>query len=406
MIRFALSLVLPVYFWPTKFLCYASTESALQALRSIPNDYDAKVASTTISFKQDVVAWCSTVDCERLTILDVGLGMGHTTALLSHLFHQVIAVDYEGLALERARRMVADHGRRNVVFFQVDVYRDGWQSLVENQVDVIFIDANHDLEYIRSDTMQALMFPNVSWIIFHDYDYGSSVQVVVNRFRRSGYLSCDFIGDKNRARLYGPSDDPLVGPEGALCTVLQPLQPLSLSDFMLGQNNTFFVFRSLKDDDLGSDPFESCRLSSGRIESATALRIHCSCMNDMCRRTYSPPQREFRGLAKLTREQYPDGRIHVGMVWEWKHNERPWSVHFTQGLSAAFVKTDKGGRHGGRACVLVRRAAVAAVASRQILLYNRGLWYPWMQGVDCKLLPDASPCQSTNRNIWRKGGAL
>jgi SAM-dependent methyltransferase len=68
-------------------------------------------------------------------LLDLGCGEGRHAIMASKLGFQVTAVDYEPLALRRARRFAQEKGARGIVFQKTDILR---MPAPENAFDVVF----------------------------------------------------------------------------------------------------------------------------------------------------------------------------------------------------------------------------------------------------------------------------
>lgn len=105
-----------------------------------------------------------------LTVLELGIHEGYTTAALSTIFHRVIAVDFDPVWLHKARlKQEQMGGSPNVMFLRMDLYSDNWGMLRENRIEVVFVDAAHDYLSVKSDVINSLQLNGVEWLIFHDY---------------------------------------------------------------------------------------------------------------------------------------------------------------------------------------------------------------------------------------------
>jgi SAM-dependent methyltransferase len=151
-------------------------------------------ATTSPKFKLDLAALFS--NARNLTVLELGVWRGYTTAVLADLFFNVIAVDFSQDALTRARQHVGK--RRNVLFLKMNLYGESWARLANNIIDVVFIDAAHDYHSVKQDIRNSLQL-HPTWIVFHDYgsfndvsskQQGMQVKPAVQEFEQAGVLSC------------------------------------------------------------------------------------------------------------------------------------------------------------------------------------------------------------------------
>jgi len=360
---FPLALVLELLFAPlVGAASLPDLESALSAISAM----EAPWSSTSKRFKKGLVGFCGKVGCTNLTVVEVGILHGHTTAVLSHLFRSVIAVDYENKAIEKARETVETYGRPNVIFFQMDVYKDGWGAFRGNAIHVILIDANHDVNFVMSDTRHALAFPELSWLVMHDYGHkiDRGVGDVVDLFCSTGHIRCHGIGLKQYEKEGGLHPAPEHGPEGVICRVLKRWWPNRVADAFLGQTTEFLLFPYDKFPN-NAVAVEKCKVVVLALDQAV-LDVTCTSV----RQKSDAFQQHFHGLARL----HGDAHGMREIVWEWTgHAEGEWGLTFDRDLVGAVVSTAADGRHGGKVCVLVRAWAIQAIVERRILSFNRFL---------------------------------
>ncbi|CAE7243749.1 abhd13 [Symbiodinium natans] len=148
--------------------------------------------------RDDIRKWCmaggeSLSASRQLTVAEVGVFHGHTTAVLAAVFHQVIAVDVE----ESYLRIASQHtnGSRNIVFVAGDSGVDRWHAFRSNHIDAVLIDADHRYESVRTDVENALRVKTVKYFAFHDYAAFPGVRRAIEEFEERGALvKCQAIG--------------------------------------------------------------------------------------------------------------------------------------------------------------------------------------------------------------------
>ena len=130
----------------------------------------------------------------NLTVLELGIYHGHTTAVLAAMFRRVISVDVEKTYLDAAAAHT--NGLTNVVFLRLNLMADDWQAFTSNSVDVVVIDANHKYEYVRADAHNALRyFPSLKFLVFDDFGHEKGVQETVSELEDVGVLvECQGLG--------------------------------------------------------------------------------------------------------------------------------------------------------------------------------------------------------------------
>mmetsp|Transcript_36475 Transcript_36475/g.79832 ORF Transcript_36475/g.79832 Transcript_36475/m.79832 type:complete len:356 (-) Transcript_36475:113-1180(-) len=204
------------------------TPELQRLINTFPDKKDV-IPTTSRKFKEDIARHCRI--CHQQTVLEMGCYHGYGTAVLSRLFKRVLVVDYskENLAKNKAR----NQNRSNVIFFRQDLYEGSqpvyWASaLMQNDIDVVVIDALHEFNDVASDIDGALSFPRVKTLIFDDYGACTGVRRAVDMFTRAGILKCFGIGmdwfDLSRDVWDAPMDkEDKEGklPEGLICQVFR-----------------------------------------------------------------------------------------------------------------------------------------------------------------------------------------
>jgi len=128
------------------------------------------------------------------TVLEVGSYFGYTTRLLSQMFHRVIALDAMPQFLQANREYNID--RDNIFYLKFHTLEGDWGVFASNEINVIFLDASHDYETVKSDIINCLRLQTVSMIIFDDYGAELGVRVAVNEAISEGILRpIGFLGE-------------------------------------------------------------------------------------------------------------------------------------------------------------------------------------------------------------------
>jgi len=153
------------------------------------------------------------------SIVEIGAYKGYTTKFLSQIFHTVYAVDNHKKWLQENKNYNSDS--TNIVFVELNLYRDDWNILQDPNVEVVFIDAVHSYYKCKSDTINSLKtFQNLKYIIFDDYGVFPEVKKVVDEFVENQTLSVvSFLGLTSVPTLSGVNVENTH--EGILCKVNQ-----------------------------------------------------------------------------------------------------------------------------------------------------------------------------------------
>jgi len=155
------------------------------------------------------------------TIAEVGAYKGYTTKILSNLFSKVYAIDNNREFMNE--NIISNKDRVNITYCLKDIYKDSWNDLSED-VDVVFIDADHSYEGCKSDIVNSLKrFTSLKYLIFDDYGVWPGVRKVVDEFIQNKQLRFEtFIGLTD---VPGPNDTIVKNVnEGIICSVNKPLQ--------------------------------------------------------------------------------------------------------------------------------------------------------------------------------------
>ena len=127
------------------------------------------------------------------TIAEVGAYKGYTTKILSNIFSKVYAIDNNREFMNE--NIMSNKDRVNITYCLKDIYKDTWNDLSED-VDVVFIDADHSYEGCKSDIVNSLKrFTRLEYIILDDYGVWPGVRKVVDEFIQNKQLQFEtFIG--------------------------------------------------------------------------------------------------------------------------------------------------------------------------------------------------------------------
>tara|TARA_R110000824_G_scaffold131872_2_gene294156 strand:- start:1890 stop:3353 length:1464 start_codon:yes stop_codon:yes gene_type:complete len=135
-------------------------------LKDIP-DKRQQVKTTSLEFKKDLIKFFGD-DFKSKTCLEIGTHKGYTTRVLSGLFKKVITCETNVEYIDFAKDLNKD--KENIEFLQKDVYETSWDF---TDIDVVFIDCNHEISYVIKDIKNAIDLAqhNQELIIIFD-DYG------------------------------------------------------------------------------------------------------------------------------------------------------------------------------------------------------------------------------------------
>ncbi|CAE8615709.1 unnamed protein product [Polarella glacialis] len=157
-------------------------------------DKDELHVTTSWLYKRDVARYFCAIGSRQLSVIELGVYQGHTTAVLASIFGQVIAVDIESEYLRASLEHNRD--RRNIVFLTLDTYADDWNVLRANNVNVAVIDADHKYEKVRTDAHHALSYlAPVDYLVFDDFGMEVGVRKAVGELVEAKALhDCQPVG--------------------------------------------------------------------------------------------------------------------------------------------------------------------------------------------------------------------
>ncbi|CAE7299089.1 unnamed protein product [Symbiodinium necroappetens] len=128
-----------------------------------------------------------------MTVLELGVHMGHTTAVLAAIFRKVISVDILRTSLDVAAKHTA--ALPNVFLLSLDLMAADWRAFASNNVSVVVIDASHDYASVLSDARNSLHYlPDLRYLVFDDYGF-DPVYLAVQELEDVGLLTnCHSLG--------------------------------------------------------------------------------------------------------------------------------------------------------------------------------------------------------------------
>jgi len=139
--------------------------------KKIRNDTDHK-NTTSLKFKKDLDKFLGD-DNRRGNYLELGTFTGDTTAILAKHAkkngHHVYTIEHHLKNIQQAKKLLKALDLLDcVTFLQVDLYESNWTTKIKHQINTVFVDANHKVDYVIKDTKNVLKL-NPAWIIYHDY---------------------------------------------------------------------------------------------------------------------------------------------------------------------------------------------------------------------------------------------
>lgn len=171
-----------------------------QILSQVPDKREDK-DTTSHEFKKDLYDFFRGEYGRERSILEVSCSKGYSSYLLSHLFKQVYAVDYERDLLDFASKFNQDRGRNNIQFIQCDIYKTPyWDKLPK--ADVVFLDADHRYKNVVYDIRNAWtnILDKGGYIIIDDYGLPASgvKRAVDDLLKENTHLTkVGYIGEPN-----------------------------------------------------------------------------------------------------------------------------------------------------------------------------------------------------------------
>ena len=189
---------------------------------------DVEKSTTTRKFKKDILDTFLNDEYKDKVLVEIGCHKGNSTKYLSKIFKKVYAVDKWHLKDAKEHCKDCD----NVEFVKANLYpyrkgdgsiqnAEDWGDFLPSNVDVVFIDAGHEYQQVKSDIENALkLWPNVSFI-FDDYGLPpGEVKKAIDEHVEEGNLKISkFIGD-SADELISAANTKFIDMEGCICNLI------------------------------------------------------------------------------------------------------------------------------------------------------------------------------------------
>ena len=198
-------------------LIKSNYKSPKEVIESIPHKDTAKF-TTSKKFKYDILETFNTSDYKDKIIVEIGASQGISTYFLSYLFKDVYSVEWDDWNLEQAKKRC--EGRSNVNFIKFDLYNDSWEDKFPKNADVVFIDAGHQYEQVKSDIENCLKYFDNPTFVFDDYGLPpGEVKKAIDEKVNDGSLRIDkFIGETSDG-LISANNTKFFDMEGCICNL-------------------------------------------------------------------------------------------------------------------------------------------------------------------------------------------
>ena len=154
---------------------------------------DTAKYTTSRKFKTDILDNFLNEEYKDKTILELGTSQGMSTRMLSYVFKKVFTVEWDDWNIKQAKKHCK--GRDNIEFIKADLYGEEWDL---PKPDVVFIDAGHTYDNVKSDIENCLKHFDDLIFIFDDYGLPpGDVKKAIDEKVNNGLLKINkFIGEK------------------------------------------------------------------------------------------------------------------------------------------------------------------------------------------------------------------
>ena len=163
------------------------TPTEIDALLSKIPEKEEFISTTSRQFKRDIIDFFDKPEFKDKIAMEMGCDRCHSTIILASLFKQVYALDKEPNA--DAEELLKRCGVTNAARIICDLYDE--EPLPVPSADVIFVDAWHTYEGVRTDVLNALNLPSVGkkYFIFDDVGIYPPIKQCVEDFYKEGKLT-------------------------------------------------------------------------------------------------------------------------------------------------------------------------------------------------------------------------
>jgi hypothetical protein len=158
-------------------------------------------------------------DKTHFKIAELGSHKGYSTKVLSKIFSKVYAVDNSIEWTNFNKEFNKDVS--NIEYVMLNIYNDSW-SILPDDIEVTFIDADHSYQGCRSDIMNSInRFKNLQYIILDDYGVWNGVKQIVDELIENKTFKFErFIGITD---VPGPNNTVVKNVnEGIICSIVRP----------------------------------------------------------------------------------------------------------------------------------------------------------------------------------------
>lgn len=148
--------------------------------------------------------------------IELGTCQGYSTKMLSYFFKKVVTFEELEERTSNAKNFNSDVD--NIEYRIQDIYNTNWWEL-EEQIALVFIDADHSYESVKKDLENSLKLPFETklYIVFDDYGAFNDVRRVVDESLGSGKIKFyKFLGE-SKGFAYRSDKPALRDREGVIC---------------------------------------------------------------------------------------------------------------------------------------------------------------------------------------------
>jgi len=163
-------------------------EDISEFLNKIPDKFENRW-TTSKKFKIELYETFNTIEFKEKRCVELGSYNGHTTALLCNLFKHVTGFELEQKHIDESIHLLEENNIKNYTIIQTDLYNGNFPVLEET--DVFFIDAVHQYNNVKIDTINCLNTKSKSkkHIIYDDYGAFPDIKKFVDEFVSNGTFS-------------------------------------------------------------------------------------------------------------------------------------------------------------------------------------------------------------------------